>query len=105
MNGHKQDKLLPLTKRWKGQEERDLSSSKDIDIHPPIQPAELTLPLAEMTIECQELNMMQQAFKSIEMWNNLQIGREIECLTFTKDFLDNFPNVTSKLKLQMHFSL
>ena len=77
MNGHKLDKLLPLTKRWKEQQEGDLSSLKDIDIHPPIQPAELTLPLAEMTMECQELNMMQQAFESIKLWNNLQIGREI----------------------------
>jgi len=90
MNEHKQDKLLPLTKRWKEQEERDLSGWKDIDIHPPIQPAELTLPLTEMTIECQELNMMQQAFKSIKMWNNLQIGREKNVLLLLKIFLTIF---------------
>jgi len=56
-------------------------------------------------VEFQELRSMQQAFKSINNWNFLQPGNEIEWLTITQDFLKGFPNVHSKQTLQLIIAL
>jgi len=54
----------------------------------------------EITREYQEWCTMQKAFKSIKIWNALQPGNEMEWLKIAKDFLNEFPKVNSKQKLQ-----
>jgi len=59
----------------------------------------------EITREYQQWCTMQKAFKSIKIWNTLQPGNEMEWLKITKDFLNEFPKVNSKHKLQTSVSL
>jgi len=83
------------------QEQEFLQSQEDGQQQNPT----LMLKKDEITREYQEWCTMQKACKSIKTWNTLQPGNEMEWLKITKDFLNEFPKVNSKQKLQIIVSL